>query len=154
MSMQLHPLPDLQQDSNSTCASCVQGFSDMDGVDLFGLICIASLVLCMPLALYFEGRLWPQALRTVHEVGGFAMLFSQFLASGVLYFLASQCSYAVLAHGLTPERFVLFNTLKRAVVVAVSVLVSTNPVTPLGWLSICMVLSASYAYATAKAELS
>jgi hypothetical protein len=74
---------------NPTCLFCTQGLyiqhtftqwarvvptpmQHIDGINLFGLISIASLVYCLPAALYFESGMWkvrtaPYVLRVVRD---------------------------------------------------------------------------------------
>lgn len=40
---------------------CLQGFEGMDGINLFGLISIASLIFCIPISFLLESHAWPQA---------------------------------------------------------------------------------------------
>lgn len=40
---------------------CLQGFEGMDGINLFGLISICSLIFCIPVSFLLESHAWPQA---------------------------------------------------------------------------------------------
>lgn len=62
----------------------------IDGINLFGLISIVSLVYCIPAAIWAESHLWGAAWNTAVQSMG-AMPFYQLLAmSGLFYHLYNQ----------------------------------------------------------------
>jgi multidrug transporter EmrE-like cation transporter len=107
--------------------------------------------ICVPLAAYCEGSLWPQAMRTAHEVsssgGSIAVLL---LASGAFYHLTNRMTYIVLDQNPDTETFVGCNAVKRAMVIVVSVAVFRNCVSPLGWLGTATAVLSAYLYSAAN----
>jgi hypothetical protein len=62
----------------------------IDGINLFGMISIASLIFCIPAAIYAESHMWGAAWNTAVQSMG-AMPFYQLLAmSGLFYHLYNQ----------------------------------------------------------------
>ncbi len=73
---------------------------NVDGVNLFGLISIASLLYCAPAAVVMEGAKWGPALQAAVTKMGSDMAFYQLLAwGGLFYHLYNQVSEYVLVHG-------------------------------------------------------
>jgi solute carrier family 35 protein E1 len=64
----------------------------IDGINLFGLISIASLLYCVPAAIYMESSMWATAWQaTVDKIGANSAM--QLLAlSGLFYHLYNQVS--------------------------------------------------------------
>lgn len=64
----------------------------IDGINLFGMISIASLIFCIPAAIYAESHMWGAAWNTAVQSMG-AMPFYQLLAmSGLFYHMYNQVS--------------------------------------------------------------
>ena len=64
----------------------------IDGINLFGLISIASLLYCAPLAILMEGSAWSGAYNTALANVGKNELFKQMAIAGIFYHLYNQVS--------------------------------------------------------------
>jgi solute carrier family 35, member E1 len=125
---------------------CLKDFKDMDGINLFGLISIASLIYCIPAALYMESHHWAAALRTAADSPGPFSVTNLLIVGGVFYHLYNQLSYMVLNQGVSPVTFSVGNTMKRVAVVVASVMFFRNPVSPLNWLGSATAIFGTYLY--------
>ena len=83
-------------------ALCVAVVTDMchivhlqhiDGINLFGLISIASILYCAPLAIIMEGSVWSGAYNTALANVGKQELFKQMAIAGIFYHLYNQVSH-------------------------------------------------------------
>lgn len=112
---------------------CLQGFEEMDGINLFGLISISSLIFCIPLAVLLESHAWPQAASAaVAALGSEGAVWQLLLAGGLFYHLYNQLSYMVLYQGISPVTFSVGNTMKRVAIIVTSVAFFKNPVSMVG----------------------
>lgn len=69
----------------------------IDGINLFGLISIASLLYCTPAAILMEGSKWSGAYSGALQSVGRNEFFKQMAAAGIFYHLYNQvCFLAVL----------------------------------------------------------
>ena len=62
----------------------------IDGINLFGLISIASLLYCTPLAILMEGSKWSGAYNGALSSVGQQEFFKQMAAAGIFYHLYNQ----------------------------------------------------------------
>lgn len=130
----------------------VQNFREMDGLNLFGVISVASLVLVAPAAIVAEASMWPQALATardLHTPSGLFSLPSLAVASGLFYQAYNQLAYRVLRQGISPLGFSIGNACKRAAAVIASVAVFSNPVSPLTWIGSAIAFAGTCMYSVA-----
>ena len=66
----------------------------IDGINLFGLISIASLLYCTPAAILMEGSKWSGAYSGALQSVGRNEFFKQMAAAGIFYHLYNQvCSW-------------------------------------------------------------
>lgn len=132
---------------------CLQGFEGMDGVNLFGLISIASLIFCIPAAIIIESSHWPQAASAAATaLGSTSALLQLLLVGGIFYHFYNQVSYTVLNQGISPASFSVGNTMKRVVIIVASVAFFRNPVSPLNWLGSAVAVFGTYVYSAARAK--
>lgn len=125
-------------------------YKHIDGVNLFGLLSIVSLMYCAPLAYIIEGSKWAAAWQAASLKLGGEAAFLQLLAwGGLFYHLYNQSSYMVLDQGITPVTFSVGNTMKRVAVVVSSVMFFRNPVSPLNWLGSAVAILGTYLYSLA-----
>ncbi|KAG2489028.1 hypothetical protein HYH03_012466 [Edaphochlamys debaryana] len=126
-------------------------YKHIDGINLFGLISIASLLFCAPAGIYFEGSTWKGAWEAaVAKAGGSAVPVLQLLGwGGVFYHLYNQLSYMVLDCGISPVTFSVGNTMKRVAVVVSSVMFFRNPVSILNWIGSFVAIGGTYLYTVA-----
>ncbi|DBA85788.1 hypothetical protein WJX77_003154 [Trebouxia sp. C0004] len=125
-------------------------YKHIDGINLFGLISIASLLYCAPLAILMEGSLWSSAYNTALTNVGKNELFKQMAVAGIFYHLYNQFSYMVLNQGVSPVTFSVGNTMKRVAVVVSSVLFFRNPVALLNWIGSGVAIFGTFLYSLAK----
>lgn len=127
----------------------------IDGINLFGLLSILSIPICLPAALFmegFKGGVWQWGVMWDAAVAAAGLLpLLQLLAlGGVFYHLYNQASYMVLDQGISPVTFSVGNTMKRVAVVVSSVLFFRNPVSALNWIGSMMALLGTGLYSLAK----
>lgn len=65
----------------------------IDGINLFGLISIASLLYCAPLAILMEGSAWSGAYNAALTSVGKNELYKQMAIAGIFYHLYNQVSF-------------------------------------------------------------
>lgn len=124
-------------------------YKHIDGINLFGLISISSLLFCVPAAIWAEGHMWGPAWESAVQKLG-PMAFYQLLAmSGLFYHLYNQASYMVLDQGVSPVTFSVGNTMKRVAVVVSSVMFFKNPVSALNWVGSGVAILGTYLYSVA-----
>eukprot|EP00891_Asterochloris_glomerata_P003352 jgi/Astpho2/3352/Aster-04701 len=125
--------------------------ADIDGMNLFGLIAIAALVFCVPLAVVMEGSKWGAAYQgAISKVGKDIFLRDMALA-GLFYHLYNQFSYMVLdQRGVNPVTLSVGNTMKRVAVVVSSVLFFKNPVSALNWIGSSIAIFGTFLYSLAS----
>ncbi|KAG2451660.1 hypothetical protein HYH02_003440 [Chlamydomonas schloesseri] len=124
-------------------------YKHIDGINLFGLISIASLIYCLPASLYFEAGIWKSMWEaSVLKTGewGTAQLL---LWGGLFYHLYNQLSYMVLDQGISPVTFSVGNTMKRVAVVVSSVMFFKNPVSAMNWVGSFIAILGTYLYSLA-----
>lgn len=125
-------------------------YKHIDGINLFGLISIASILYCAPLAIIMEGSAWSGAYNAALANVGKQELFKQMAIAGIFYHLYNQFSYMVLNQGISPVTFSVGNTMKRVAVVVSSVLFFKNPVALLNWVGSGVAIFGTFLYSLAK----
>ncbi|KAG0473273.1 hypothetical protein HPP92_015130 [Vanilla planifolia] len=126
-------------------------FNHVEGLTLYGWISIISLVFLFPVAVFVEGRHWVSGYRMALAGAASPLSFySWVLLSGVFYHLYNQTSYRALDE-ISPLAFSVGNTMKRAVVIAASVVAFRNPVRPLNALGSAVALFGTFMYTQATA---
>lgn len=125
-------------------------YKHIDGINLFGLISIASLLFCAPAAVVAEGHLWGAAWeRAAAALGGVPALLQLLAVGGLFYHLYNQASYMVLDQGVSPVTFSVGNTMKRVAVVVSSVMFFKNPVSAMNWVGSFIAILGTYLYSLA-----
>nr|QKY14896.1 xylulose 5-phosphate/phosphate translocator (XPT) [Polytomella parva] len=124
-------------------------YKDLDGINLFGLISIVSLIYCIPAAIYMESSQWKAAYAAVCSKMGAAAFARLLILGGIFYHLYNQLSYMVLDQGISPVSFSVGNTMKRVAVVVSSVAFFKNPVSPLNWAGSSIAILGTYLYSLA-----
>ncbi|CAD7700900.1 unnamed protein product [Ostreobium quekettii] len=127
-------------------------FKSIDGINLFGLISVVSLLYCLPAAALVEGAQWSSAWNTVTSNMGPSQLYLLLGTSGLFYHLYNQASYMVLGLGITPVTFSVGNAMKRVAVVVSSVLFFRNPVSLFNWIGSSVAILGTYLYSIAKGK--
>lgn len=124
-------------------------YKAIDGINLFGLISIVSLIYCVPLALLMESGRWTSAWAVAGAKLGETGFYQLLLGGGVFYHLYNQLSYMVLDQGVSAVTFSVGNTMKRVAVVVSSVMFFKNPVSPLNWAGSMIAILGTYLYSVA-----
>eukprot|EP00878_Enallax_costatus_P012145 GHUV01012681.1.p1 GENE.GHUV01012681.1~~GHUV01012681.1.p1 ORF type:complete len:232 (+),score=57.17 GHUV01012681.1:1237-1932(+) len=129
-------------------------YKHIDGINLFGLISITSLIYCVPAALFVERHMWNTAWETAVMKLGATQFYQLLGLSGLFYHMYNQASYMVLDQGISPVTFSVGNTMKRVAVVVSSVMFFRNPVSLLNWVGSGVAILGTYMYslATDKAK--
>ncbi|MEW5296931.1 MAG: hypothetical protein WDW36_000177 [Sanguina aurantia] len=125
-------------------------YKHIDGINLFGLISIASLVYCVPAAVVMESAVWPAAWQAACNKLGETGFYQMLAWGGLFYHLYNQASYMVLEQGVSPVSFSVGNTMKRVVVVVSSVIFFQNPVSALNWAGSATAILGTYLYSMAS----
>lgn len=124
-------------------------YKHVDGVNLFGLISIASLLICAPAAVVAEGHAWAGAWERAAAAMGAPQLLQLLAVGGLFYHLYNQASYMVLDQGISPVTFSVGNTMKRVAVVVSSVMFFRNPVSAANWAGSLVAIAGTYLYSLA-----
>ncbi|GFR45956.1 hypothetical protein Agub_g7423 [Astrephomene gubernaculifera] len=124
-------------------------YKHIDGINLFGLISIASLLFCLPAALVLESGSWGATWSAAVARVGQQQVAGLLLWGGLFYHLYNQLSYMVLDQGISPVTFSVGNTMKRVAVVVSSVAFFRNPVSPLNWAGSFIAIAGTYLYSLA-----
>lgn len=120
----------------------------MKGINLFGVLCIAALMLAAPVALVMESHLWPQALLTaVDAAAPDASVPLLLLASGGSFAGYHWLSYRILDEDVSKSAFAAVNAAKRLAVVAACVAYFHTPVRRMVWIGGTMAVLGTYMYA-------
>jgi solute carrier family 35 protein E1 len=132
----------------------LNNYKEVDGINLFGLISMVSLLYCAPAAVVMESSAWGAAWEAaVLKLG--ALPFYQYLAwGGLFYHLYNQLSYMVLDLGISPVTFSVGNTMKRVAVVISAVMFFKNPVSALNWAGSSLAILGTYLYTMATDQFS
>jgi len=131
-------------------------FKHIDGINMFALLSIISLLYTVPAAIVIEGLKggtyhWGALAATAMDtLGGASPFFKLLAASGLFYHLYNQASYMVLGQGISPVTFSVGNTMKHVAVVVSSVIFFKNPVSVLNWAGSIMALLGTGLYSAAK----
>jgi solute carrier family 35 protein E1 len=72
------------------CTAFSYRLQHIDGINLFGLISIASLLFCIPAALYVERSMWAGAWQTAVATLGTGPFYQLLTMSGLFYHLYNQ----------------------------------------------------------------
>lgn len=113
---------------------------------------IVATVVLLPVALIFPGGLlsflavWKSAIVGGTQEGHLAMML---LTSGFYYFMYQVLSFLVLSC-VQPITHSVLNTVKRVVIILVSILVFQNPVTAQGVLGTVMAIGSVFFYVGVK----
>eukprot|EP00879_Flechtneria_rotunda_P015024 GHRR01015699.1.p1 GENE.GHRR01015699.1~~GHRR01015699.1.p1 ORF type:complete len:331 (+),score=78.12 GHRR01015699.1:384-1376(+) len=124
-------------------------YKHIDGINLFGLISIVSLIFCIPAAIFVESHMWSTAWQTAVYKLGTTQFYQLLGLSGMFYHLYNQASYMVLDQGVSPVTFSVGNTMKRVAVVVSSVMFFKNPVSLLNWAGSGVAILGTYLYSVA-----
>ncbi|GBF93816.1 hypothetical protein Rsub_06148 [Raphidocelis subcapitata] len=125
-------------------------YKHIDGINLFGLISIVSLLYCAPAAVFAEGHMWGAAWEAAVAKMGQGALLQLLAVGGLFYHLYNQASYMVLDQGISPVTFSVGNTMKRVAVVVSSVMFFKNPVSFMNWVGSFIAILGTYLYSLAS----
>lgn len=127
----------------------LQNFKEVNGLNLYGLISIVSLLYLFPVAIFVEGSQWVEGYqRAIVAVGKPSVFYLWVIISGIFYHLYNQSSYQALDE-ISPLTFSVGNTMKRVVVIVATVLVFRNPVRPLNALGSAIAIFGTFLYSQA-----
>lgn len=130
----------------------LQSFKEVNGLNLYGVISMMSLVYLFPVAVVVEGSQWVAGYhRAIATIGKPSTFYLWVMLSGIFYHLYNQSSYEAL-DDITPLTFSVGNTMKRVVVIIATVLVFRNPVRPLNGLGSAIAIFGTFLYSQATAK--
>jgi len=113
--------------SSSSSSSRSNGVRTLSAPSVFGVVTWAAFGLMLPLALLVEGKgaaaAWSKATASIDSV----LLARQLVLSGLFHYLNNEVMYLVLSE-VHPITLAVGNTLKRVVIIGVSLLVFRNPI--------------------------
>ena len=127
-----------------------RGF-DLSPANMFGVLTCASAALSLPAALAVEGRAFPAAWAAAAAAtpGGGAAIGAYIVSAGLFFYLYSEVAMHALAH-VHPVTHAVGNTLRRVVLMLVSMAVFATPMTPLGAAGSALAISGAFAYAMVR----
>ncbi|KAL3615440.1 hypothetical protein CASFOL_041101 [Castilleja foliolosa] len=130
----------------------LQSFKEVNGLNLYGVISIISLLYLFPVAVFVEGSQWvPGYHKAIASIGKPSTFCLWVMVSGIFYHLYNQSSYEAL-DDISPLSFSVGNTMKRVVVIVATVLVFRNPVQPLNALGSAIAIFGTFLYSQATAK--
>lgn len=130
----------------------LQSFKEVNGLNLYGVISILSLLYLFPVAVFVEGSQWVAGYHTAIEtIGTPSTFYLWVITSGVFYHLYNQSSYQALDE-ISPLTFSVGNTMKRVVVIVSTILVFRNPVRPLNALGSAIAVFGTFLYSQATSK--
>ncbi|GFP93913.1 xylulose 5-phosphate/phosphate translocator chloroplastic [Phtheirospermum japonicum] len=130
----------------------LQSFKEVNGLNLYGVISIISLLYLFPVAVFVEGSQWvPGYHKAIAAIGKPSTFYLWVMVAGIFYHLYNQSSYEAL-DDISPLSFSVGNTMKRVVVIVATVLVFRNPVQPLNALGSAIAIFGTFLYSQATAK--
>eukprot|EP00244_Chara_vulgaris_P002137 TRINITY_DN1362_c0_g1_i3.p1 TRINITY_DN1362_c0_g1~~TRINITY_DN1362_c0_g1_i3.p1 ORF type:complete len:480 (-),score=74.50 TRINITY_DN1362_c0_g1_i3:287-1726(-) len=129
----------------------LNNFKEIDGINLYAMITIVSLVYLTPMALFVEGpAAWSAGWTAgAAQIGAQQLGWWIFLQS-IFYHLYNQVSYMALDN-ISPLTFSVGNTMKRVVVIVAAIIVFNTKVTPLNAIGSAVAILGTFLYSQAKA---
>eukprot|EP00963_Diacronema_lutheri_P012612 scaffold1822_cov333-Pavlova_lutheri.AAC.5 len=124
-------------------------FKEIDGINLYALISIVSLIYLTPVAFFVEGAQWSAGWAAATASTGLSKSLGLIFASGLFYHLYNQVSYQALT-GISPVTFSVGNTMKRVAVIGSSIAFFKNPVSPLNAIGSIIAIIGTFLYSQAK----
>lgn len=124
-------------------------FKEIDGINLYALISIVSLIYLTPVAFFVEGAQWSAGWAAATASTGLSKTLGLIFASGLFYHLYNQVSYQALT-GISPVTFSVGNTMKRVAVIGSSIAFFKNPVSPLNAIGSIIAIIGTFLYSQAK----
>ncbi|GBG72191.1 hypothetical protein CBR_g11124 [Chara braunii] len=126
-------------------------FKEIDGINLYAMITIVSLVYLTPLALFVEGpAAWTAGWNSATAQIGVQQLAWWMFLQSIFYHLYNQVSYMALDN-ISPLTFSVGNTMKRVVVIVAAIIVFKTKVTPLNAIGSAVAIFGTFLYSQAKA---
>ncbi|KAF7123177.1 hypothetical protein RHSIM_Rhsim12G0144400 [Rhododendron simsii] len=130
----------------------LQSFKEVNGLNLYGVISILSLLYLFPVAVFVEGSQWVAGYhKAIETIGTPSTFYLWVITSGVFYHLYNQSSYQALDE-ISPLTFSVGNTMKRVVVIVSTILVFRNPVRPLNALGSAIAVFGTFLYSQATSK--
>lgn len=127
-----------------------RGF-DLSPANMFGVLTCASAALSLPAALVVEGRAFPAAwaAAAASTPGGGAAIGAYIVSAGLFFYLYSEVAMHALAN-VHPVTHAIGNTLRRVVLMIVSMAVFSTPMTPLGAAGSALAIGGAFTYAMVR----
>eukprot|EP00244_Chara_vulgaris_P014306 TRINITY_DN8873_c0_g1_i2.p1 TRINITY_DN8873_c0_g1~~TRINITY_DN8873_c0_g1_i2.p1 ORF type:complete len:346 (-),score=71.57 TRINITY_DN8873_c0_g1_i2:154-1092(-) len=130
----------------------LNNFKEIDGINLYAMISIVSLVYLTPLALFVEGpAAWSAGWNSAALQMGAQQLAWWIVLQSIFYHLYNQVSYMALDN-ISPLTFSVGNTMKRVVVIISSIIAFHTKVLPLNALGSAIAILGTFIYSQAKAQ--
>eukprot|EP01036_Dinobryon_divergens_P022589 gene22589-30854_t len=124
--------------------------SRISGPNLFRMVTLASFFMLLPVALLCEGITLARVIRQLCDSSGAnnSLLLTHLLVSGVSYYMYNEVAFWILdlVHPITHA---VGNTIKRVVLIVISLLVFGNPVTIIGAIGSSIAIMGSFLYVLA-----
>lgn len=124
---------------------------ELSPANMFGVLTCLSTAVSLPFALLMEGRTAPAvwAASVAAVPGGAPVLLSQICAAGLFFYGYSEVAMQALAN-VHPVTHAIGNTMRRVVIMVVSMVVFRTPMTPLGAAGSAMAIIGAFAYAMVR----
>jgi solute carrier family 35 protein E1 len=121
---------------------------ELSPANMFSVLTVLSTLVSLPVALAIEGRIarptWNAAVATMP--GGAATLLTQICAAGLFFYGYSEVAMQALAN-VHPVTHAIGNTMRRVVIMVVSMVVFRTPMTPLGAAGSALAITGAFSYA-------
>mmetsp|Transcript_39614 Transcript_39614/g.91730 ORF Transcript_39614/g.91730 Transcript_39614/m.91730 type:complete len:196 (+) Transcript_39614:487-1074(+) len=121
--------------------------------NMFGVLTILGFIFILPVSLAIEG---PAVIKTAFAsalAAGYtkARLFTLLSVSGFLYYIYNEVAFLALSE-VAPVTHAVTNTVKRVVIIVVSILVFRTPITFLGSAGSALAIAGAAGYSYAKGK--
>lgn len=121
--------------------------------NMFGVLTIIGFLCILPVSLALEGPATVRAAFAAALASGYTkpQLFKLLSVSGFLYYIYNEVAFLALSE-VAPVTHAVTNTVKRVVIIVVSIFVFRTPLSPLGALGSAMAIAGAAAYSLAKSK--
>lgn len=139
------------QSRNSFSKKFMNEVSDIDNINLYFLMTIASFFLLIPFSLCIEG--FPLRMEALDASGiSQSWIFTRLLLAGLFRCADVLISYMILQR-VSPVTHSVSNSVKRAIVICASVIIFGTPTSPLNILGTSIALFGVYCYSAILSKL-
>ncbi|GIX65158.1 triose or hexose phosphate/phosphate translocator, putative [Babesia caballi] len=126
--------------------------TNLTPTNIYMVFTLVASCVCVPMALIIEAptivEVWHTSTDTLSDWDRGYVIF-QFVSCGFMYYIYNDCAFYCLGQMNQVTHSVL-NTMKRIVVIVVSIIIFKNPVEPLGYVGMAIAIAGGLCYSLAK----